>query len=494
MIGFYTGQGTTAASGALADIACGAITATAFSLPATGNMVVGAAGNERLIEFYNSAGNVFLGKYSNAGITVYRTNGNPGTIRASDGIFDSTGYVYWNTRGALTSSANGVVHVQNYDFNDSINQTLAFGAATTSTNGSRIKRVVGASLLAFRNGNDSADAPISCGAITASDYIYGTSAQFSALGAFGGYGVGSATLAVQALNSATVGINIRGQSGQTSDLLKCKTSANTDVFTVGPTGAITASGIIATSTYMTAPAGYYSIGSGGNALGYDFDVSTSTKKHVLTGQIGAAFLCLGGTTSSFPAIKRNAAAINLRLADDSADAALTCGAITASGNVTGPVFVYPNTTTPAYPASGMVAFCPGSSDWNLRSPYGQAYIQIGGGSATNVSSYGTMMIGGTGGVRLQSNPQASGPSVFLKVPSTSALNLRNTADSADIDLTCGAITASGSIQETPTQSASDPTTSDIPAGKRMGWYNTTTGEFRDWVNIGGTLKKSAAYT
>lgn len=124
---------------------------------------------------------------------------------------------------------------------------------------------------------------------------------------------------------------------------------------------------------------------------------------------------------------------------------ISSGAITSSGAVTAPVYSYPNTTTPAYPASGMIAFCPGSDDWHLRSPFGQAYIQIGGGSATNISSFGTMMVGGTGGVRLQSNPTASGPSVFLKVPSTSALNLRNTADSADIDLTCRAITASGAI-------------------------------------------------
>ena len=38
----------------------------------------------------------------------------------------------------------------------------------------------------------------------------------------------------------------------------------------------------------------------------------------------------GGTTSSFPAIKRNAAAINFRLADDSADAAITASTITTS--------------------------------------------------------------------------------------------------------------------------------------------------------------------
>jgi hypothetical protein len=42
-------------------------------------------------------------------------------------------------------------------------------------------------------------------------------------------------------------------------------------------------------------------------------------------------LRFGGITSSFPAIKRNAAAINFRLADDSADAAITAGNGTFSG-------------------------------------------------------------------------------------------------------------------------------------------------------------------
>lgn len=50
------------------------------------------------------------------------------------------------------------------------------------------------------------------------------------------------------------------------------------------------------------------------------------------------------------------------------------------------------------------------------------------------------------------------------------------------------------IQDTPTQSALDPTTTNIPSGKRQGWYDSTLSEFRDWVNIGGTLLKSAAYT
>ena len=58
----------------------------------------------------------------------------------------------------------------------------------------------------------------------------------------------------------------------------------------------------------------------------------------------------------------------------------------------------------------------------------------------------------------------------------------------------GNITAQGAVMETPTQSTINPTTVNIPTGKRRGWYNSTLAEFRDWVNIGGTLLKSAAYT
>ena len=53
---------------------------------------------------------------------------------------------------------------------------------------------------------------------------------------------------------------------------------------------------------------------------------------VLQNQAATSFglLQLGGTTSSFPAIKRNGAAINFRLADDSADAAITAASISTS--------------------------------------------------------------------------------------------------------------------------------------------------------------------
>src|SRR3954468_19160528 len=48
---------------------------------------------------------------------------------------------------------------------------------------------------------------------------------------------------------------------------------------------------------------------------------------------GFTGLQLGGTTTSFPMLKRNATAVNVRLADDSADAPLTCSSLTTSAQV-----------------------------------------------------------------------------------------------------------------------------------------------------------------
>jgi hypothetical protein len=59
---------------------------------------------------------------------------------------------------------------------------------------------------------------------------------------------------------------------------------------------------------------------------------------------------LGGTTSVFPSIKRSGAAVAFRLADDSADAAVTCAAITASGSIT------PATLTDAAASNGSIYY------------------------------------------------------------------------------------------------------------------------------------------
>jgi hypothetical protein len=77
------------------------------------------------------------------------------------------------------------------------------------------------------------------GTATFSDYIYGTSAQFSALGAFGGYGVGTATLCVQSWNASLPALNVRAAYAQSVNILNVKNSVNTDLVTIGSTGTTT---------------------------------------------------------------------------------------------------------------------------------------------------------------------------------------------------------------------------------------------------------------
>jgi len=42
--------------------------------------------------------------------------------------------------------------------------------------------------------------------------------------------------------------------------------------------------------------------------------------------------------------------------------------------------------------------------------------------------------------------------------------------------------------------SSDPVASEIPENQWIVYHNTTSGEVRLWVNIGGAVKKSAALT
>ena len=61
-------------------------------------------------------------------------------------------------------------------------------------------------------------------------------------------------------------------------------------------------------------------------------------------------LALGGTTSSFPAIKRNGTAINIVLANNGGDAPLTCSNLSASGSI-----ILPTSTTPSSAGAAGVA-------------------------------------------------------------------------------------------------------------------------------------------
>lgn len=186
------------------------------------------------------------------------------------------------------------------------------------------------------------------------------------------------------------------------------------------------------------------------------------------------------------------------------DGALTCGAITASGavNVTPKVEVIYSGTTPATPAYGSIALVGTTFSDGPYTGGGLCSHRLQGlwfpdgvpvmGTRTTLAVGATfttwLSFGSTTGVggKTSSFPgfNASG----------TTFRIRLADNSADAPLSAGAITASGAVMETPTQSAINPTTVNIPAGQRRGWYNSTLAEFRDWVNIGGTLLKSAAYT
>lgn len=103
--------------------------------------------------------------------------------------------------------------------------------------------------------------------------------------------------------------------------------------------SIATSGGVSLSGGLTCSASGISMPQNGNGYffsGGGFFICKSSGVFCFSDASDASFgrLQLGGTTSSFPSIKRSAATIAFRLADDSADAAISCAAITASGAIT----------------------------------------------------------------------------------------------------------------------------------------------------------------
>lgn len=105
-------------------------------------------------------------------------------------------------------------------------------------------------------------------------------------------------------------------------------AANTPAVSAGGTQVVNWS-----SSGSTLAAGSSYIWSGRSKLSSSADGIVT-----MTDNAGTAFtrLTFGGTSSSYPALKRNGTALNLRLADDSADAALTLAGATFSGALTLP--------------------------------------------------------------------------------------------------------------------------------------------------------------
>lgn len=104
-----------------------------------------------------------------------------------------------------------------------------------------------------------------------------------------------------------------------------------------------------------------------------------------------SLLQFGGVSNAFPALKRNGTSLNVRLADDSADAPLTASNITGSGTVTGDLVTSTN------------AFATANSS---------LLIKVSGQSGT------TIIRGGTGGLQVANGATAPNASAMFEIVST----------------------------------------------------------------------------
>lgn len=125
-----------------------------------------------------------------------------------------------------------------------------------------------------------------------------------------------------------------GSTGSTPNSLTARLTINGAGLATFTGGVTNSNGAINSPVFVaTTNATGYRFASGGN-----FGSIGAQSDGVFTFQVSAlgdfGRLQLGGTTSSFPAIKRSAAALAFRLADDSADAAITAGAATLSSTLT----------------------------------------------------------------------------------------------------------------------------------------------------------------
>lgn len=181
---------------------------------------------------------------------------------------------------------------------------------------------------------------------------------------------------------------------------------------------------------------------------------------------------------------------------------LGTGSVTASGTATASRLItsgFGSSTTPAivigvashgiWADGGVTQFTAnsGSPPFGIRNANG-VYGAI---LASNASlSFATSTdLTGTTDVTLFRSATAQ-----LDLLANNGLRVRNATNTANAPFSAGAITASGHITSAFQTLAADPSTIDIAAGMHRVVKNTTSGEVRDWVNDGGIMRRSPAYT
>jgi hypothetical protein len=229
---------------------------------------------------------------------------------------------FFNNGSILLCPADGNVELLNSTSNGF--GLLQFGGTTASF--PSIKR--NASALNFRKADDSADTDITAAGATFSSTLNITGAAATNR---------LVTLQTASVNRWTIYADNSTESGANvgSNLIFSRYS-DTGVLIDSPIAITRSTGGITTSSSITG--GGFIFAASASQIGWS---TRSALQSAVDGNImisnnaatSFGLLQLGGSTSSYPAIKRSSAAIAIRLADDSGDAAFSAAGATFSGNI-----------------------------------------------------------------------------------------------------------------------------------------------------------------
>jgi hypothetical protein len=380
-----------------------------------------------------------------AGMTLSGNLQANGEVRSLNGVYSNRLYMAGGVALLGNHSGHSLQHSPQglYLYGSELVFAVQTPDTTLARNAVGQLDIRGNSGLRVRNFANTANAPIvasqfNSNNLTASNYNLGLGQNVSNV-AFTATALGWSAAAPHT-NSIAIGTSAAtSQAGQLSigsaqNVTQMRFGDGTaNVSIVNP---ITASGTLqADGQILFGPSDTSFIDSTGTNL--RLGVNNSARLTVDTSAItinDAGLLLRWGTTSAFPALKRNGTAINFRLADDSADAPITASQIQLSG-------------------FGVV---PGNSTQGLR---------FGDGFAADIVRMLSRFTGIAGGIRqlriaenahlawaanqgtsstdVTLSRDATGPSLLARV--NGGLLVRNFANDADAPISCGAITASGSV-------------------------------------------------
>lgn len=200
--------------------------------------------------------------------------------------------------------------------------------------------------IAWRNNANAADVTLSKTGAAAGN-VPADTLVFSGGGIEGPFisqtGNPAATGILRLASADAVAFRNNGNTGDISGL----SHNSDDTVTAGGTAGIKQS-IISSATANVASAGVIRLANVSDAINWrnaansaDEGLSVDSGDRLVNSAAGGLVLTgatpnirMGGTTAGFPMLKRNFTAIQARLADDSADAAFSCGNLTVNGNVT----------------------------------------------------------------------------------------------------------------------------------------------------------------